>query len=229
MPNSRFLLSLPDDIQNILKPQLETLVLSHGEIMLAAGELIDYIYFPTDSLISMVVTLENGNTVEAATIGNDGFAGIAAFFGGYRAEVTAVVQIPGEALRLDVSVFRKLMENERFREVTGNYAARIFATVAQSAACLAFHPVHERLARWLLLVRDCTEHSEFPLTQDFIAVMLGVHRPTVTIAMRLLESAGLVEHRRGRIRIVDADALTEAACECYRLSGTMRSNARSES
>jgi Mn-dependent DtxR family transcriptional regulator len=97
------------------------------------------------------------------------------------------------------------------------------ATIAQSAACNAFHPVQERLARWLLLVRDSMERDEFALTQDFIAVMLGVHRPTVSVAIRILESAGLIEHSRGRVRIVDSEALAQAACECYRLSGWDRS------
>jgi CRP-like cAMP-binding protein len=175
----------------------------------------------------MVVTLENGNTVEAATIGSDGFVGVSAFLGMERADMTALVQIEGEGLRLPIDAFRRCMDQDaRFRERLGAFTAKTLATVAQSAACIAFHPVQERLARWLLLVRDGTETDEFPLTQDFLAVMLGVHRPTVTIAVRLLEGAGLIEHRRGHIRIVDAAALVRATCECYALSGWERASER---
>jgi CRP-like cAMP-binding protein len=220
--DSRFLLSLPRDLRALIDSQAQTVNLKRGDQMLTAGEQFESIYFPTDCLASMVVTLENGNTVEAASVGNDGFVGVSALFGGDRTEVSVVTQIPGQALRIEYDLFVRLMREARFREVAGAFGARIFATIAQSIACMAFHPVQERLARWLLLVRDSTDRSEFPLTQDYIAVMLGVHRPTVTIAIRLLESAGLVEHRRGLIHIIDSDVLAAAACECYRLSSLRR-------
>jgi Mn-dependent DtxR family transcriptional regulator len=121
-----------------------------------------------------------------------------------------------------MDVFHKLLNDNAFRTALGAFTAKTVATIAQSTACNTFHPVHERLARWLLLVRESTKRNEFALTQEFIAVMLGVHRPTVTIAMRLLQSAGLIEHRRGSIRIAAPDALAEAACDCYRLSSWNR-------
>ena len=201
--------------------------MKRGDIMLTAGEVIEHIYFPTDCLASMIVTLESGNTVEAATVGNDGFVGISAFFGVNRAEISAVVQIAGKSQRIELALFNELMRDDRFRDTAGAFAARTLGTVAQSTACIAFHPVQERLARWLLLVRDSTDRSEFLLTQDFLAVMLGVHRPTVTIAIRLLESAGLIEHRRGRIHIVNPKALVQASCECYRLAGSRRARPQS--
>jgi CRP-like cAMP-binding protein len=165
----------------------------------------------------MVVTLENGNTIEATTVGSDGFVGLSVSLGTERADVTAMVQVAGDALRMDVNAFRSCLEEPQFRASVGRYTAKVFATIAQSTACIAFHPLQERLARWLLQVREGVEGDEFVLTQDFLAIMLGVHRPTVTIAIRMLEGAGLIEHHRGRIRIVDAAALTEAACECARL------------
>jgi CRP-like cAMP-binding protein len=216
---SRFLQSLDPEIRAFIEPELERLDLRRGDVLLTAGEFIDYVYFPTSCMASMVVTLKSGNTVEAATVGNDGYVGVSALLGMEKADVTAVTQIAGEALRVRIEVFRELLLNPRFRALADSFGAKILATIAQSAACMAFHPVQERLARWLLLVRDSTEMSEFNLTQDFIAVMLGVHRPTVTIAIRLLESAGLIEHQRGVIRIVDGPALVDAACECYHLSG----------
>jgi len=219
---SRLLNSLPRHICDQIVEASEHLRFKRGEILLTAREPARYVYFPIDCMVSMVVSLESGNTVEAATVGSDGFVGISSFLGMEQADITAVVQLEGEAWRLPVEVFRKLLDNEAFRTTLGAFAAKTVATIAQSAACNTFHPVHERLARWLLLVRDSTERTEFALTQEFIAVMLGVHRPTVTIAMRLLESAELIEHKRGLIRIVAPDALADAACECYRLSSWNR-------
>jgi CRP-like cAMP-binding protein len=188
-----------------------------------AGEPIDYVYFPTSCLVSMVAAVEKGSTVEAATAGSDGFVGVSALLGMERADITAVVQMDGETLRMRIGDFRRHLADERFRQKLGAFVAKTVATIAQTAACNAFHPVQERLARWLMLVRDSTEREEFPLTQEFIAVLLGVHRPTVSIAIRRLESAGLIEHSRGLIHIVDSPALAKAACECYRLSGWERS------
>lgn len=219
---SRFLNSLPSDILTSLKPDLEPVELARGDYLMRAGEAVEYVYFPTSCLISLIVVLESGNTIEAATVGNDGFAGISAFLGIEQSDLTAIVQMEGEALRMSLPAFQRHLGVAGFRERLGAYAAKTLATVSQSVACIAFHPVHERLARWLLLVRDGTERDEFTLTQEFLATMLGVHRPTVTIAIRFLESAELIEHRRGMIRIVDVDALTEASCECYRLSSWVR-------
>jgi CRP-like cAMP-binding protein len=215
---SRLLQSLSPEIREALAKDLEQIELRKHDVLLEAGSPIEFVYFPTTSLISMVASLQNGNSVEAATIGNDGFAGLSALLGMNWSSITAVVQIPGEAYRMRLGAFRDHLANPEFRDRLGISAGKTLATIAQSTACIAFHPVQERLARWLLLVRDGTQTDEFLLTQDFLAVMLGVHRPTVTITIRFLESAGLIEHRRGHIRIVDSDALTEAACECYRLS-----------
>ena len=222
MPKNRLLQSLDPRVQLAISRDLERVNLPRGEHLFAAGQIPEFVYFPTSCLISMVVILESGSTVEAATIGSDGFVGISTYLGMAKADTTAVVQIGGEAQRMRVEAFLKHMTEESFRDSLGASTAKTIATIAQSIACIAFHPVPERLARWLLLVRDGIQQDEFLLTQDFIAVMLGVHRATVTIAVRLLETAGLIEHRRGLIRIVDVAALTEAACECYRTSGLER-------
>ena len=219
MPDSRFLKTLPADIASQIALTLEPVDYRRGDVLLQAGQAIEFVYFPTTCLISLVVMLENGNTVEAATVGSDGIAGVSAFLGMERADLTAMVQIAGEALRMPIVEFRKFITVEAFRERAGAFTAKTVATIAQSTACMAFHPVQERLARWLLLVSDATERDELPLTHEFMAVMLGVYRPTVTIAIRTLEAGGLIEHRRALIRILDAEALASAACECYRLSG----------
>ena len=185
-----------------------------------AGGPVQFVYFPLSCLASTVVILEDGSMAEALTIGKEGFVGASLYFERDTAELTTFIQIPGEALRLDAKLFQMSLEDARFRRVIGNYTGRALATVAQSTACMAFHPLQERLARWLLLVRDGLELDEFPLTQDFLAIMLGVHRPTVTIAVKILQTAGLIQHRRGRVRITDTEGLTSAACECYRRART---------
>jgi CRP-like cAMP-binding protein len=214
----------------MLRPELAALIieraervkLTHGEVLFHAREPAQFVYFPTDCLVSMVVSLETGNSVEAATVGNDGYVGISAFLGMGHEDLMGMAQIPGETLRLPVEDFRHCLEDDGFRAVMGASTAKTLATISQSIACNTFHAVNERLARWLLLVRDATERHEFPLTHEFIAIMLGVHRPTVSVAIGLLETAGLIEHRRGLIRIVAPEALAEAACECYKLSSWNR-------
>jgi CRP-like cAMP-binding protein len=219
LAESRFLRALPGDLLDSMAGDLEAVDLKRGDVLLKAGELIEFVYFPTTCLVSMIVSLENGNTIEATTIGSNGFSGISVYLGRDTAAATCITQVAGEALRMRAAAFRRHLEDVRLRDHIGRYAAKILINIAQSTACIAFHPVPERLARWLLMVRDGLDEDEFLLTQDFLAVMLGVHRPTVTVAIRSLAAAGLVEHQRGRIRILDPDALMEAACECYRLPG----------
>jgi len=224
MAKSRLVDSLPGDLKASVGADLDPLQAHQGDVLQIAGQQIEYIHFPTTCLASLIVTVENGSSVEAATVGSDGFVEVAAVLGMVKSDLTAVVQIPGDLLRMRFANFQKHLADEQFRAVMGGFAAKAFATTAQSTACNAFHPVVERLARWLLMVRDSLDRDEFILTQNFIAIMLGVHRPTVTVAIRTLESAGLIEHARGMIRISDPDALVEAACECYSLSGWERSS-----
>ena len=201
-----------------MRPDLDRIRLTRGAVLQTATARPDFIYFPIDCLVSMVVTLESGDMVEAATIGNDGYVGISTFLGIDPARLTAMVQIAGEAFRMPVDAFQALTDIPELRSRLQTYTSKAISTISQSVACMAFHPVQERLARWLLLVRDGLQRDEFPLTQDFLAVMLGVHRPTVTIAVRILETAGVISHRRGVIRIVNVPALKDAACECYEAS-----------
>ena len=216
MPRNRLLNSLSTDIGQLVTPHLESVYLERGKELHRLGEQVHWVYFPEDCLISLVVLLERGTSVEATTVGNDGFAGYSPIFGHEDADITAVVQIAGDCLRMEVTAFSALLKNDEFFRLAGGYVGEVLAATAQSVACMALHPVSERLARWLLQVRDATERDELPLTQEFLATMLGVYRPTVTVAIRTLESAGLIGHRRGLIRILDGDGLAEASCECYR-------------
>ena len=141
-----------------------------------------------------------------------------------RTDATHIIQLPGDALVMPIKSFREHLADAAFREPVSSYVAKTLSIVAQSSACIAFHPVQERLARWLLMVQDCTERDKFALTQDFIAVMLGVYRPTVTLAMHALENAGLIHSTRGLIEIADRLGLEKASCECFALRRWNRAN-----
>jgi CRP-like cAMP-binding protein len=215
MAANRLLESLPPDLRSRLMGDLETTILVRGDFLMEPERPLQSIYFPTTAMISIVVGFNDGSMIEAAVVGNDGFVGITALFGVTIDNTRAMVQIEGEALHMPVSAFWRHLDNERLRQALGLYALSAMSRTAQSAGCMAFHPLEQRLARWLLEVQHATQRDEFPLTQDFMSIMLGVHRPTVTVAVRMLHNAGLIDHRRGVIKIVDPEGLQQASCECY--------------
>jgi CRP-like cAMP-binding protein len=220
LSGNRLLAAVPAALISEITNQLEPVDLTQGDVLLERGEALDVMYFPTTGLISMVVDLQNGSTVESLTVGKDGFVETAAFFGLNHATLKGIVQIGGRALVMPVSTFAACLKDETFREVMGGYVEEAIALLAQSSACLAFHPVEQRLARWLLEVQDRVEENELRLTHEFLAQMLGVQRPTATIAVNMLVRSGLIEHRRGRVRIVDQRGLEAASCECYKAART---------
>ena len=152
----------------------------------------------------------DGQSVENVAIGYEG----ASIFQP-SASLKLITQHPGEALRMPRTAYQKHMGDAEFREVMMHYHERLLATACQSALCQAFHTAEERLAHWLLVMQDRARSEELPLTQDFLATMLGVQRPTVTIAARLLQASELINYRYGRVTIRDREGLRNAACECY--------------
>ncbi|HST08204.1 MAG TPA: Crp/Fnr family transcriptional regulator [Gemmatimonadaceae bacterium] len=187
------------------------------EIVFRRGESIPYVYFPEDCVISLVTELDNGDAVEAMTVGSDGFAGIAVFHGVSASRLKGLGQITGEALRLSTADFKQLTDScPELERVLHRYSQFVFETVSQSAACNRLHVIEQRCARWLLMSQDRVGRDEFNLTQEFLAEMLGVRRPGVTVAMGELEKAGLIAHSRGMIAVVDRPGLENASCECYR-------------
>jgi CRP-like cAMP-binding protein len=216
MSLNRLLAALPPDLAKSVADDLTSINLKQPQLILERGAIIEFIYFPTTCLISMVVDLKNGNTVEALTVGADGFVETAAYFDKRNSTFKGVVQISGDALRMRIEDFQRHIEDLRFRDILGTYVEEAMALLAQSSACLAFHPVEQRLARWLLEVDDRVNQDQLGLTQEFLAQMMGVQRPTATIAVRMLVSAELISHRRGAIQILDRTRLEEAACECYK-------------
>ena len=178
---------------------------------------IPFAHFPDDCVISLVTKLDDGDSVEAMTVGNDGFVGIAIFHGLPSSRLTAVGQITGQSRRVRAEDFRQLMAAcPALDSLLHRYSQFIFETVSQSAACNRLHVIEQRCARWLLMSQDRVGRDRFDLTQEFLAMMLGVRRPGVTVAMGVLQKAGLITHSRGNITVVNRAGLEKASCECYR-------------
>jgi CRP-like cAMP-binding protein len=182
------------------------------------GHPIEKIYFPTDGVISLTTPLGNGSEVEAAVIGNEGMFGLQALAadGTSPSHLKAVAQIPGGGFEIRAEPFRKLVaEAPALQTAMATYAQALITQIAQGAACNAAHPILQRCARWLLESHDRVRGDEFLLTQEFLSEMLGVTRPSVTVAAGTLQAAGMISYQRGRMKILDREALESASCECY--------------
>jgi CRP-like cAMP-binding protein len=214
------LAALPaSDYQRIVA-LLDVVSLPLKQILHRTGELIDYVYFPGGGFCSELTLLESGEMVEIATIGREGMVGIFAGQDGQRAPSVAMVQAATAlCYRLPVTTFRREMDQQGvFHDLMTRYMHAHVALIMQSTACNAVHTVEQRLARWLLMAHDRVGRDEFPLTQEFVAMMLGVSRPSVTIVAGTLQKAGLITYHRGRLTIVDRQKLETASCECYRVA-----------
>jgi len=206
----------PEELENVLE-RCETVTVESKELVFRRDEEITHVYFPEDCVISLVTEMDDGDSVEAMTVGSDGFAGIAAFHRAPNSRLKGIGQITGEARRIPTADFIELTRScESFHELLHRYSQFVFETVAQSAACNRLHVIEQRCARWLLMSQDRVGRNKFDLTQEFLAEMLGVRRPGVTVAMGILEKAGLISHGRGNITVVDRGGLEKVSCECYR-------------
>jgi hypothetical protein len=205
----------PAELEAVLA-RTEMVTIESKEIVWEPDKPIRFVHFPEDCVISLVTTLKDGDRVEAMTIGNDGLAGLAIFHRLAVSKLLAIGQITGYSRRIAAEDFRQLVEEcEDLRRLLHNYSQFVFETVSQSAACNRLHVIEQRCARWLLMSQDRVGRDRFDLTQEFLAEMLGVRRPGVTVAMGILEKAGLIAHGRGNITVVDRAGLEKAACECY--------------
>jgi hypothetical protein len=194
----------------------ELVTVESKEILFEPEERLEFVHFPEDCVISLVTMMADGDQVEAMTVGNDGFSGITVFHGVETSPNRGIGQISGIARRLSVTDFRELTsECASLHRLLHCYSEFVYETVAQSAACNRLHVIEQRCARWLLMSQDRVGRPSFDLTQEFLAEMLGVRRPGVTVAMGILEKAGLIAHSRGNITVVDRAGLERAACECY--------------
>jgi CRP-like cAMP-binding protein len=213
---NRILSCLTRDLQIRLLPRMEKMSLSIRQILYEPDEPITHAWFPLSGVVSLLISLKGGEKVEVATVGNEGVAGIPLVLGADRGPLKAVCQVAGQALRMRADNFRRsLDEHPEFADIVRGYAQAMFDQVAQTTACNHVHSVQQRMCRWLLMTHDRVGASEFHLTQEFLAQMLGVRRPSVTVAAGELQRSGLISYQRGRIRISDRAGLEAGACECY--------------
>ena len=186
------------------------------QVLYTAGREISHVYFPVSGMISLVVKMTDADDVEATTIGNEGLIGTAVILGVASTTMEALCQIPGRALRVPArAVLEEIRRTASVNRLLLRYAEAMMVQLAQHAACNRTHSIEQRCARWLLMTRDRVASDEFPLTQQFLAQMLGVRRATVTMIAGALQKAGLIGYSRGRIRIVNGRGLEGVACECY--------------
>jgi CRP-like cAMP-binding protein len=219
-PQNRLLALLPPTVFRRLQPHLQSLTLHRKEVLFRAHEPLRVAYFPSTAVVSLVSTLESGQSLEVGLVGRDGLAGTAVFPGITMMSCDGIVQIPGAAHRISAEVLRReLLIDEALYSTLGRFAQVLLVRSMQMSVCNMFHSVEQRCVRWLLTVSDLINNGDIPLTHDLMATMLGVHRPTVTIVLRSLHKAGLVNEVRGLIEIRDRHLLEAACCECY---GVMR-------
>ncbi len=216
---NRLLSLLSDSDYERLRPHLSPVVFDYRKSLYEASRAIDQVYFPVDGVASLVITTAEGASAEVGTIGNEGMVGLPICLGDDDAPSSVYVQVPGTALRLDARVFRgELAASPTLNLIMLRYAHAFFNQVAQSAACAHLHRVEQRCCRWLLMTRDRMPTGNFLLTHEFLGMMLGVRRTTVTDVMGSLQKAGLIRYRRGHVTILDHEALQQRACECYAIS-----------
>ena len=179
---------------------------------------IRYVYFPLSGVLSLVTVLEDGRGVEIATVGNEGMVGLPAFLGARSIPGRAFSQVQGESLRIAAAAFRKQVgPNSALHDLLHRYAQALFNQISWSVACLRQHSIEQRCARWLLMTQDRVAGARFPLTQEFLALMLGVRRAGVSEVASALQKAGLIKYVRGVMTILDRKRLEERSCECYRV------------
>jgi CRP-like cAMP-binding protein len=205
----------PDDY-SLLRPHLTQVKLPQQTILQEPEQPIEHVYFPLTGMVSMVAVLSTGDTIEIAAIGREGAIGTKIGLQPQLAFAKAIVQLPCTALRINIDKFQEAAQRSLAITHIATCAIDVMTTnLQQSAACNAIHPIETRLARWLLHARDRYESDRLPLTQEFLSMMLGVRRTTVSLTAQTLQNAGMIRYRRGAIELTDRKALEAMSCECY--------------
>ncbi len=217
-PRNRLLGALPPDVLARIAPFMKTVPMRRKQMLHSHGQLIENVFFPNGGICSATTGLVDGSTIEVTTIGYEGLVGLDAFFGPRPiAHADIVVQVEDADLEvLSVAVFRReLARQDAFQELMGRYAQVAIAQIMQTTACNAVHHVEQRCCRWLLMTHDRVGRNEFNLSHEFLANMLGVRRPTVSLIAGALQHAGAISYHRGVMTIVDRAKLERSSCECY--------------
>jgi CRP-like cAMP-binding protein len=213
---NRLLTALPPDDLADLLPQLQPVELELRQILYEPGKPIGSVYFVETGWVSMVAYMEDGDAAEVGLVGREGMVGLPILLGGDRDDLEAMVQASSTALRMDAAAFRQVLEHiPALRTLLLQYALLHHGQVARTAACNGRHHIEQRLARWLLMAHDRAEGDQFPMTHEFLSMMLGVRRAGVTVAAGTLQTAGLIRYGGGNMMIIDRPGLENVACECY--------------
>lgn len=216
--NNLLLAALPAEPLARLRPHLEPIEMALGDVVHEAGRDQTHLFFPLDSIVSLLYVMEDGDTGEIAIIGNDGVVGIALFMGGLSTPSRAVVQSRGRGLRIKAEILRKEFDLAGpLQQLLLRYVQVLLTQMGQTAVCNRHHKVEQQLCRWLLMSMDRLPSNELTMTQELIANMLGVRREGVTEAAGRLQKAGVISYQRGRIKVLDRERLEQMSCECYRV------------
>jgi CRP-like cAMP-binding protein len=216
--HNRLLDKIPDDELAPALPFFDLVKSNIRDVVTQQGEPIKYIYFPCNCAHSCVIYMEGGSGVEVGTIGNEGFTCVEALFNAEIALETVVCQIEGSSLRIGIKDFKNLVGKQAYLTRLLHCSGQAYLSqVSQSVACNRLHSIDMRFARWMLITHDRVQGDEFSLTQEFLAAMLGVHRPSVSTVAGIFQQAGMIKYSRGRMKILDREKLEEASCECYQV------------
>jgi CRP-like cAMP-binding protein len=218
-PN-KLLACLPGEDFHRLRPQLRVVTLEAKQVLHRRNEPVRDVFFLHGGVASVTTVMQDGSMVEVATVGDEGFVGINAFLGGEMVGTETMLQVPDvprtTAAVMSADAFRLEVDRRgALFECVQRYSQGLLTLMVHSTACIAFHPVHQRCCRWLLMTHDRIHRDEFHLSHEFLAMMLGTTRPTVTVVAGTLQKAGLIEYKHGRMRIIDRERLESASCECY--------------
>jgi CRP-like cAMP-binding protein len=217
--SNRLLASLPSQAYALLLPQLTPVRLALRDVLVEANAPIEHVWFPREGACSVLAVEQVGGPVEAGAIGPEGFVGLPVLLAADAMPYRVIVQVAGSAWRLPAAAFRTLVDEwPVVRRTMLRYAQYYTDQVSQTAACNRLHTVDARCARWLLMTHDRVHHESYAITHEFLAMMLGVRRAGVTVAMGALQARGLVRYSRGRVEVLDRQGLARAACDCYRVT-----------
>lgn len=216
-PRGNYLLSiLPAAAYRHLLPHLQLIRTDFKEILFKRDQPIEYVYFPCSSAFSVLTFLKNGTAVEIGTIGNEGFVGLDLLMGADVAMDTTVCQVAGDSFRMRALHFKDaLVQDPSLRQIAQRSLQTYVSQMSQTVACNRLHTIEQRFSRWVLMTHDRVKKDQFHLTQEFLADMLGVHRPSVSLVAGAFQQAGLIQYTRGNLTILNRSALEQSSCECY--------------
>lgn len=214
---NRLLGTLPGNEYQRISDHLELVRLKRGDVVYYQDEPIRYVYFPENCIISQLTVFSDGSSIESGIVGREGMAGVSVALSHTNSPREAFVQTSGRSFRMEVEQFRRALDNRGFYKLVLGYSSAFYEQVAQAGACSNHHTASQRLARLLLMLHDRVEGDRFFITHDFIAQMLGIHRPSVTLAAIEFKNRGTIDYTRGALIIADRAALEAESCECYEL------------